>query len=112
MKYTHLMILSAILLLTSACATQHYNRLPAVTYGEVRNMSCRNINLEIARAQSFIRQTKQQDEALTLQDFTGIITGFGVGNILEYNDAMDTAKKRLNQLVIVRGKRKCKPTGK
>ncbi|MDQ6986274.1 MAG: hypothetical protein Q9M25_00550 [Mariprofundaceae bacterium] len=112
MKHTNLMILTIVLLLGSACATQHYNRLQPLTYGEVRNMSCQDINLEIVRARTFIKQTRRKNDELTLQDVTGFVTSLGIGNILEYNDAMKIAKKRLNQLQIVHGKRKCRPTGK
>ncbi len=112
MKRTNLMMLTAILLLGSGCATQHYQRLQALTYGEVRNMSCQDINLEIVRARTFIKQSRRHNDELTLQDFTGFVTSLGIGNILEYNEAMKIAKKRLHQLQIVHGKRKCKPTGK
>ena len=95
MKYTHVITLSAVLLIT-ACTTQHYGRLQPVSPGEERNMNCQEIQLEITRAQAFINQTKQHNDKLTTEDFTGIFASLGIGNILEYHDAMHAAKVRLN----------------
>jgi len=107
MKYANIILLSAALFI-SACATQHYGRLQPVTVGEERNMTCQEIKLEISRAQAFLYQTKQHNDKLTTEDFTGIFASLGIGNILEYQEAMDLAKTRLHELQVIRETHHCR----
>jgi len=107
MKYASVILLSTMLLI-SACTTQHYGRLQPVTMGEERNMTCQQIKLEITRAQAFIQQTKQHNDELTTEDFTGIFASLGIGNLLEYHDAMQAAKTRLHELQVIRETHHCR----
>ena len=107
MKGFQLSASAALALLLGACATQHYGRLQPVTYAEQSHLTCQQVNLEIARAQSFIKQTRAHEEEFTLNDVTGFLTSLGIANAREYDEAMDMARTRLHQLKVIRAKYHC-----
>ena len=69
-------------------------------------MTCREINLEIARTQGF--KNKVEDEsAFSGKDVLAFLGDFGIGNQMEKSAALDSANNRLTKLQEMREKNNC-----
>jgi enoyl-CoA hydratase/carnithine racemase len=95
-------------LVMGGCATKRYGRQIEVSEYERTALTCREIDMEIAKAQSF----KDQVEATKFdgRDVLAILGDFGIGNLTERDEALKGADKRLQQLRDLRLTRGC-PNG-
>ena len=101
-----LAILTAYVLGLSGCATKHYGRQENLTHHEAITLSCREIEIEIARTQGFIERVKKESQfsAASVLSFMGDL---GVGNVMERRAAIRGAEDRLEKLQVLRVQ-KCK----
>ena len=97
-----LLVLSSV----SGCATKHYGRQGALSSVEKDSMTCREIDLEIAKVRGFIDHVNKESEFSGL-DVLAILGDFGIGNNLEKSSALESANKRIEQLNEQRNARKC-----
>jgi hypothetical protein len=86
-----------LVLLTSACATKRYGRMQPVTGQETAAYSCKEIKLELSKVDAFELQVAEGAEfsVLSVASFLGDL---GIGNTIEKNSALKTAKERRVQL--------------
>jgi hypothetical protein len=96
-------------LLATACATKNYGRQAAVSDFERKTLSCREIDIELAKTQAFIDHVNKESQ-FSGRDVLAILGDFGIGNNLERSSAMDSANNRLQQLRSLRDGKGCPPS--
>jgi hypothetical protein len=104
MRITVLLASLLAVLTLQGCATKNYGRLGDVTGFEQGTLTCREIDLEIARTGGFIQQvhTESQFDGRSVLSFLG---DFGIGNVMEKNSALKSANDRLVNLQALRSQR-------
>ncbi len=100
--------IAAVLLITvqAGCATKTYGRQSDVTNFERDTMTCREIDLEIAKTNGFISHVNSDDK-FDGRQFLAIMGDFGIGNSMERSGAIESANKRISDLTALRTKRNC-----
>ena len=93
MKHKQLILFACIVLLASACATKRYGRMQPVTGHEIKSYSCEDIKIEISKIDAFELQVAEGAEfsGLSVLSFLGDL---GIGNTMEKDAALKTAKER------------------
>lgn len=106
MKSRALMLILCLAVLSVGCATKRYGRLQPVTGYETGKYSCEDIKLELSKIDAFELQVAQgaQFSALSIASFLG---DFGIGNVIERDAAIKTAKERRVQLNDVAATKGC-----
>lgn len=95
-RYVTLVIVSAMLI--AACATQRFGRLQPLTDAERAVYECEDIQLELAKANAFLRDIAEQTEGVSGADVLGFLGDFGIGNSMEQNAAVESGTNRITQL--------------
>ncbi|EAP1704760.1 hypothetical protein D6O16_07110 [Salmonella enterica] len=100
------LVILPLSLLLSGCATKNYGRQPELTSYEKSTLTCREIDLEIAKVHGFLKTVDDESEfdGRSVLSFLG---DFGIGNLMEKDSAVDSANKRLTQLEDLRNQRQC-----
>ena len=91
------------------CATKHYGRQGQLTAYEEETMSCREIDLEMAKVRGFIDHVNKESE-FSGKDVLAILGDFGIGNSLEKSAALESANNRLDSLRNLKSIKKCSST--
>ena len=76
------------------CATKTYGRQPLVTTYERENMSCREIDLDIAKTQGFIDKVNQESK-FSIRDVYAFFGDLTIGNHMEEHQALESANQRI-----------------
>jgi hypothetical protein len=99
MKFGKLAVISVIAvgLAVSGCATKRYGRLTSVSPMEMDKLSCEQLSLEIAKVESFELDVEKGAE-FNWKSVAGFLGDYGIGNTLEKNAAVKSAKERKVQL--------------
>lgn len=97
MSFRAIGVAVALLILTTGCATKRYGRMQPVTGHETKAYSCEDIKVELSKVDAFELQVAQGAEfsALSVASFLGDL---GIGNTIEKDAALTTAKERRVQL--------------
>ena len=106
---THVIILAISALLTisiQGCATKTYGRQGTLTSYEKDSMTCREIDLDLAKTRGFIDHVNKESE-FSGRDVLAILGDFGIGNNMEKSAALESANKRIEQLRDLRDGKKC-----
>lgn len=107
MKHRVLLAASALVLLSiQGCATKTYGRQGSLTSFEKDSMTCRELDLEIAKVNGFTEHVNKESE-FSGRDVLAILGDFGIGNNLEKSAALESANKRIEQLRAQRDAKKC-----
>lgn len=93
------------LLLLSGCATKRFGRMQEVSYVERTELSCREIDIEIAKTRQFLDQINEDD--FDGRDILGFLGDFGIGNAMERSDAVKSGQARLEELQALRAENGC-----
>lgn len=93
-------------LAAQGCATKTYGRQGTLTPIEKDGLTCREIDLEVARTQGWIDQVNKESE-FSGRDVLAILGDFGIGNALERSAAMESANNRMAQLRELKSGKKC-----
>ena len=101
-----IMCLVCVALLLGGCATKHYGRLAPLTVYEKSNFSCREIDIEIAKVQGFIDQVENESR-FNEKSVLSFLGDFGIGNVMEKDAALDSARARLKDLQDLKVARRC-----
>ena len=91
-------ILLAVVLVLAGCAVQRFGRLSPLSEVEKQTLTCREIGIEIAKAEEFlfsVRRTRNDTNAAHVLGFLG---DFGIGNSMEGNAAEQSGDVRLKEL--------------
>lgn len=95
MKRLYPMLL--LCLLATGCATKMYGRQGEVTDVERTTMTCRELDLEIAKVHGYVERVEKESE-FSFRSVLSFLGDAGVGNVLEKRAAMNSARDRLVQL--------------
>ena len=108
MRTTFISIICLMLGATAlqGCATKTYGRQGTLTNYEKETMTCREIDLEIAKTQGFIDHVNTESK-FSGRDVLAILGDFGIGNSLERSAAIESANKRIEQLRDLKTAKKC-----
>lgn len=104
------MLRFGIVVLTLAltgCATQRFGRLTPLSDTERRVMSCRDIQLETARAEQFLAGIRRTRSGTNAAHVLGFIGDFGIGNVMEGDEAEASGEARLRELSSLAIERHC-----
>ncbi|VWC96179.1 hypothetical protein BLA39750_02240 [Burkholderia lata] len=93
-------------LLVAGCATKNYGRSPDLTSYEKDTMTCREIDMDLARTRGFVDHV-QSESQFSGRDVLAFLGDFGIGNGLEKTAAMDSATKRMGDLQDLRARKGC-----
>jgi hypothetical protein len=96
----------AIALAVSGCATKRYGRLTSVSPMEMDKLSCEMLSLELAKVEQFELDVEKGAE-LNWKSIAGFLGDYGIGNTLEKNAAVKSAKERKAQLREAQSKKGC-----
>lgn len=101
-----LIIALVSLVALSGCATKHYGRMGELTDYERQTLTCREIDLEEAKVYGFLDQVNKESsfDGRSVLSFLG---DFGIGNVMEKDNAVDSANTRLRELQELRLGRNC-----
>lgn len=91
----------------SACTTKRYGRLQSMTEKEATYLSCDAVKVEIDKAEHFVNNVSLKDSEFTKEDVLGFLGDLGIGNKLEYNEAIESANLRLEELNTIHTNKKC-----
>lgn len=94
------------LLALQGCATKNYGRQGALTDFEKQTMTCREIDLDKARVMGFTQHI-DKESAFDGRDVLAFLGDFGIGNAVEKDAAVESAKQRYYQLEIVAYEKGC-----
>lgn len=99
-------LLAVSLTAMQGCATKTYGRQGTLTDFEKNSLTCREIDLELARTRGFIDHVNKESE-FSGRDVLAILGDFGIGNSMERTAALESANKRAELLGTLRVARKC-----
>ena len=107
MKYAALLTFTALVLTSiQGCATKTYGRQGALTSHEQDTMTCREIDLEIAKVGGFVEHVNRESQ-FSGRDVLAILGDFGIGNGLEKSAALESAKSRSEMLNSLKKDKNC-----
>ena len=89
-----------------ATATKTYGRQGQLTDYERETLTCREINLEMARAHGWIDRVNKEAEFSGL-DVVALLSDFGAGQAIERDLAIKSAVDRINELAQLRESKGC-----
>jgi hypothetical protein len=95
-----------LVLLLCGCATKTYGRQGQLSDYEKANLTCHDIDLEIAKARGWLDTVNKESE-FSGRDVLAILGDFGIGNAMERSAAVESANTRLDQLKTLRQDKNC-----
>jgi hypothetical protein len=96
----------ALLMVLGGCATKNHGRLTPLSSVEKTELTCREIDIEIAKVQAFLVQVSENSK-IDGKSVLGFLGDFGIGNSMERSAAEKSARQRLEELNALRVERKC-----
>lgn len=101
-----LAVLVVAVIALTGCATKNYGRQGELTDYERQTMTCREIALEEAKVMGFLDHVDKESEfdGRSVLSFLG---DFGIGNLMEKDNAIKSANTRLRQLKEVSTQKGC-----
>ncbi len=84
-----------LLITTAACATQRYGRGVNVSETEKQVLSCKEISIEIAKADEALADIRTQRSSTSGAHVMGFMGDFGLGNAMEGDAAQLSYETRL-----------------
>jgi len=99
-------LIAAALATLAGCATKNYGRQGELTGFERSSLTCREIALEEAKVMGFLDhiEKESQFDGRSVLSFLG---DFGIGNMMEKDNATQSANTRLKQLKEVANQKGC-----
>ncbi len=99
-------VITAGILLLQGCATKNYGRQGILSSYEKENMTCREVDLELAKMRGFIKYVNKESE-FSGKDVLAIFGDLGIGNYMERNDAIESATNRMAALNKLKDRKQC-----
>jgi hypothetical protein len=97
----------ALVILVAGCSTQRFGRLTPLSETEKQTLSCREIAIEIAKAEEFLFQTRSTRNNTNALHVLGALGDFGIGNVMEGNAAEQSGEVRLKDLKDLNARKAC-----
>lgn len=108
MKHAVILVVATLLALSvSGCSTKTYGRQGTLTNYEKNTMTCREVDLEIAKVRGFIDKVNTESQ-FSGKDMLAVAGGLGLGNVMEKKAALESANDRLKQLQDLRANKSCR----
>lgn len=101
-----LLLIVALAATLTGCATKQYVHAAPVTQFESTTMSCREIDLEIAKTQGDQQAVDKTAEFSGL-DVLAILGDWGIGNAMAHSSAQKSVDERMSNLTSLRAARNC-----
>lgn len=100
------LLIATVVMTLSGCATKNYGRQGEITEYERSTMTCREADLEIAKVHGYLSHVEKESQfdGRSVLSFLG---DFGIGNLMEKNNAVSAANTRLAQLQDIRTEKGC-----
>ena len=95
------------LTMVTACATKRFGRMEQVTATERAEFTCKDVRLEIARAEEFLSNIRKERSKISGVHVLGALGDFGIGNVMEGNTAEESGEKRLKGLQTLKTQKGC-----
>lgn len=100
-------VLAVVALATlSGCATKHYGRQGELTDYEKLQLNCREVDIELAKIDGFLKRVDDESSFDMLSVFS-FIGDLGLGNVVEKRAAVKSATERRKQLREIRMLKGC-----
>ena len=96
----------AVLASVQGCATKIYGRQSTLTSYEKDSMTCREIDLDLAKTQGFVDHVNKESK-FDEKDVLAFLGDFGVGNHMEKTAALASANTRIESLSELRRTKQC-----
>lgn len=101
--------IAALAATASGCATKTYGREGRVTEMERQTLTCREVDLEIAKVHGWLANVEKEAE-FSGRDVLAFFGDLGIGNSLERSAALKSANDRLTELEAIRQQKTCAST--
>lgn len=101
-----LLLAASIALSLGACSTKNHGRVAPVSEVEKRELTCREIDIEIAKVDAFLDQVAE-NSSIDGRSVLGFLGDFGIGNTMERNAAEKSARERREELQTLRSVKGC-----
>jgi len=101
-----LILVSSLAFIVAGCATKNYGRQGDLTSFEETTFTCREIDLESAKVDGFIKHVATESQ-FDGRDVLAILGDFGIGNQLEKDAALKSANDRQEKLRALRKSKAC-----
>jgi len=105
-RFISLTLSVAALVAIQGCATKTYGRQGSLTDYEKESMSCREIDLDLAKTRGFIDHVNKESE-FSGKDVLAFLGDFGIGNSMEKNAALESANARIARLSDLKRTKQC-----
>ena len=89
------------ILFITACATKRYGRMSSVSVAEKQHYDLKDIEIEIAKVKQFVRDVEEGAE-FDFKSVLGFLGDYGIGNAMEKDAAMRSARERLEELEAIK----------
>lgn len=90
----------------SGCATKRYGRMTNMSTMEVESYDCKQLAIEVSKVEQFELEV-ERGAKIDWKSVAGFLGDYGIGNAMEKNEAMKSAKERKAQLREAQTKRGC-----
>ena len=107
MKKSAYILLIVTSFMATACATQRFGRETEVSATETKMLTCRDLEIEIAKTEEFLSSVRMQRADTNGAHVLGFLGDFGIGNVMEGDAAELSGEKRLKQLRALRTQKSC-----
>ncbi len=99
-------VITVGMIFLQGCATKNYGRQGILSSYEKESMTCREVELELAKMQGFIKYVNKESE-FSGKDVLAILGDLGIGNYMEKNDAIESASNRIAALNDLKDRKQC-----
>ena len=107
MRLNKILTVFFIVFSITGCATKRFGRATDVSVTESKMLTCREIDLEIAKSEEFLSSVRIERADTSGSHVLGALGDFGIGNVMEGDAAELSGEKRLKQLRGLRANRGC-----
>ncbi len=97
----------AVAVALGGCATQRYGREITLSAVERQEFSCREIRIGLAKSQEFLASVRRQRAGLNGAQVLAIINDFGIGNVMEGEEAEASGRVRQTELQQLAAQKSC-----
>jgi hypothetical protein len=107
-KMKKILLASCLSVALSSCAVERFGRLTNLTETEKQNFTCKDIKIEIAKAEEFTKNVKTARGEVKATHVLGFMGDFGIGNHMEGSAAEASGEQRLSDLRMLKDNKGCK----
>ncbi len=95
-----------VVVCASGCATKNHGRLTPLSRVEEQELTCREIDIELAKVDAFLEQITVNSE-IDGRSVLGFLGDFGIGNAMERTAAEKSAYQRRDELLKLKDLKNC-----